>query len=145
MINFFKKESEVDLLINEINNLKFKKKSILSVLQDEIDNYNISKSKIYADIGFSAYESYKINNLSYDFSTQFKLLEDLDKEIMEHDAKYSELNARYNEEISLLQANLSSFEEYNPEFESKKSFYKQYTHIKASEEKCCPYCGRKRI
>lgn len=144
MIKFFKKETDIDLLNNEINNLQFKKKSILAVLQDEIDNYNKSKLKIYETMGSTAYESYKINKISYDFSMQFKLLEDLDKSILEHDIKYSELNNRYDEEISFLKANLSSLENYNSEFEPKKSFYKQYTDIKSSEQKCCPYCGQKR-
>lgn len=98
---------------------------------------------MFKSIGENIYNLYKLNINSTDFSDKFKLLDELDEKILSYDLKYNELKDRYDEEIAILTQSLSCFDEFFEE----KSFYKQFTDIKANEEeeKFCPYCGQKKL
>lgn len=96
-------------LKNEVKSLQLRKESITSTLDNEIHQLLDDKHKVLFNAGSKAYEDWtqgneNINNLH----TFWEEISKIETEIAEKESKKMEIKARYDEEISFLQRDISN-------------------------------------
>lgn len=108
MRNLFKKETEEDKIRAEINNTEFKKNSMLTTVNNEKMGLEQQKRDIIYKIGEEKLREYKEKIEDFDYKSSFDSIDQLEGQMQEKDAKMQDISARYDEEISLLSANLAT-------------------------------------
>ena len=103
------KDNPVKKLQKEIESMELRKQSLVSAVQNEIRSARQKIDNEFQQIGLKVYTSHK-NNEQIDFSqtAHFGEIENLNNLIAEKEAKMNELAKRYDEEIGMLRAHLST-------------------------------------
>ena len=109
MSGFFNRRPEAEeKLMAEIENTEFKKQSIIAPLQNEIRMAQQRIDQMLHQVGYEVYEGQAKGNLDkVDLEARFSAIDEQKKFIKEKEAKIAEFANRYDEEISMLQANLN--------------------------------------
>ncbi len=110
MLNIFKKETEEDKIRTEIQNTEFKKNSMVATVNNEKAQLEQEKRGHFFAMGETVYNNHKERISVEDFQETFQKIHALEEQMKEKDAKIQEITARYDEEISLLSANLVSIQ-----------------------------------
>ena len=109
MSGLFGKKTEGERkLLAEIESTEFKKQSLISPLHNEILMAQQRIDQLLHKIGYEVYEGHSKGSLEQvNVKTQFAAIDDQKAFIKEKEAKIAEFAGRYDEEISMLQANLN--------------------------------------
>jgi len=103
------KDNPVKKLQKEIEGMELRKQSLVSAVQNEI---RVARQKVdseYQQIGLKVYTSHKNNeDINFSQTTHFGEIENLNNLIAEKEAKMNEMAKRYDEEIGMLRAHLST-------------------------------------
>lgn len=119
-----KNEKEVRLQ-NEINGLRVRKESVISVIQNEIGQLQREKDGLLLEAGTRGYANWKQKvDVAENLEEIWGKVEEIEKVIEEKNEKQASMEARYNEEISLLERDL-------------------YPPMSVGKEKQCSKCGAK--
>ena len=110
MKSFFKKETDADRVRSEIEGMKFKKSSILAVLENERGELEKTKTRALYEVGLYVYENHEKGSEELEFTQFWGVIEEINGNIQLKNDKIKELDSRYDEDISLLQANLNMIE-----------------------------------
>ena len=101
----FNTNKETRQLQNEIKSLEFRKQTILSTFETEIAELSRKKSQEFLAAGVKAYEIWKMNQSNeYDLNEYWSRVDGINAEIQDKEIKRAEMEAKYNEELMLLQA-----------------------------------------
>lgn len=105
--NPFKKPSETDKVLSEIESIEFKKNSILSAMNSAESEFERQKVNCFAQLGEYVYRCHLDKNDKYNLDEFFQTIEDMEQILKDKKSKVQELSDRYDEEISLLSVNLN--------------------------------------
>lgn len=143
MLSFLKseKDQEIARIKKEIKSTELKKSSMVSAVAGEKTELEQQRTSCFAKIGSDAYTLHKSGSTSYDFSGIFQQIEALEVQMVEKDEKIAELNARYNEEISLLSATVPTDEAAAPT--QAASFCEKCGTQASAGDAFCQSCGNK--
>lgn len=114
-------------LEKEIRSLELRKESVFSAIDGEIARLQRERSNVLLTAGTAAYEAWKKENVQADLTEFWDKIQELDKQIAEQDAKKTEMGIKYDEEIRLINCNLSMNTE------------KSVTDVSTGNK--CPKCG----
>ena len=96
-------------LQNEIKSLQIRKESVLSVIKNEIGQLRKEKENVLLDAGTRGYANWRAGvNAAEGLEEFWNKIEEIEKNIVEKEEKRASMEARYDEEISLLQSDLYS-------------------------------------
>ena len=103
------KDNPVKKLQKEIESMELRKQSLVSAVQNEIHSARQKIDNEFQKIGLKVYTSHK-NNEQIDFNqtAHFGEIESLNNLIAEKEAKMSDIAKRYDDEIGMLRAHLST-------------------------------------
>jgi len=102
------KDEKVGQLQGELNSLQLRKESIVSAIQGEISQLQNEKNSVFCKAGMKAYENWSQGNSDASGLAEFwNKVKELDQAIKEKQEKKAEMEARYDEEIGLIQTNLN--------------------------------------
>ena len=114
-------------LEKEIRSLELRKESVFSAIDGEITRLQRERSNVLLTAGTAAYEAWKKENVQADLTEFWDKIQELDKQIAEQDAKKTEMGIKYDEEIRLINSNLSM------------NAVKSVADVSAGNK--CPKCG----
>lgn len=114
-------------LEKEIRSLELRKESVFSAIDGEIARLQRERSNVLLNAGTAAYEAWKKENVQADLTEFWDKIQELDKQIAEQDAKKTEMGIKYDEEIRLINSNLSM------------NTVKSVVDVSAGNK--CPKCG----
>lgn len=102
------KDERTAQLQGELNSLQLRKESIVSAIQNEITQLQNEKNSVFCQAGIKAYQNYcQSNEDTSNLYEYWKKVVELDAAIKEKQEKKAEMEARYDEEIKLIQSNIS--------------------------------------
>lgn len=114
-------------LEKEIRSLELRKESVFSAIDGEIARLQRERSNVLLTAGTAAYEAWNKENEQADLTEFWDKIQELDKQIAEQDAKKTEMGIKYDEEIRLINSNLSM------------NIVKSVADVNAGNR--CPKCG----
>ena len=100
------KDEKTAQLQGELNSLQLRKESIVSAIQGEINQLQNEKNSVFCQAGMKAYNGW-CQGETASLSEFWNKIVELDQAIKEKQDKKAEMETRYNEEISLIQSNIS--------------------------------------
>lgn len=122
-----KKDDRMSQIQNEIRSLQVRKESVMSVIQNEISNLQNDKTNLLLQLGTKVYENWMNQCEVTDHISEFwPQIQEKEKAMQEQEAKRQQMETKYDEEISLLQKDLS--------LNSEREFGSNSNLI-------CPKCG----
>ena len=100
MFGVDEKESK---LKQEIKSLELRKESVFTAIGNEIARLENEKVSLLLEAGKMAYEAWKKDeNTKYDFKEYCEKIVELEAQVVEQEAKKTEMGNRYDEEITLI-------------------------------------------
>lgn len=146
-INPFKKPSETDKVISEIESIEFKKGSIISAMNSAESEFERQKTNCFAQLGEYVYRCHLDKNDKYNLEEFFQTIEDMEKILEDKKAKVVELSDRYDEEISLLSVNLSVLKTQSNailvDAKVVSKYCRECGNTLSSDDVFCQSCGKK--
>jgi len=94
-------------LKQEIKSLELRKESVFTAIGNEITRLENEKVSLLLEAGTMAYEAWKKDeNTNYDFKEYWEKIVELEAQVVEQEAKKTEMGNRYDEEITLIKNTL---------------------------------------
>ena len=107
--NLLGKDNPVKKLQKEIEGMELRKQSLVSAIQNEIRAARQKIDDELRQIGLKVYTSHKNNEpIDLDQIANFGEIENLNNLVAEKEAKKNEIEKRYDEEIGMMRAHLST-------------------------------------
>lgn len=142
--NPFKKPTEAEKVLSEIESIEFKKGSIISAMVSAENEFERQKTSCFAQLGEYVYRCHLEDKKDYQLEEFFQTIEDMEKILSDKKEKVSALSERYDEEISLLSVNLSVSTAIVVEGQSVSSKYcRSCGNTLANGDMFCQSCGKK--
>lgn len=102
------KDEKTAQLQGELSSLQLRKESIVSAIQGEINQLQNEKNSVFCQAGMKAYNSWCQGETDTgNLSAFWNKVVELDQAIKEKQQKKAEMEARYDEEINLIQSNIN--------------------------------------
>lgn len=142
--NPFKKPTEAEKVLSEIESIEFKKGSIISAMVSAENEFERQKTSCFAQLGEYVYRCHLEDKKDYQLEEFFQTIEDMEKILSDKKEKVSALSERYDEEISLLSVNLSVSTAIVVDGQSVGSMYcRSCGNTLANGDMFCQSCGKK--
>ena len=103
------KDERERMLEKEIRSLEIRKESVFAAINAEIARIQNERTNVLLAAGSSAYEAWKNSNSQADLTEYWEKAVELDKQIAEQEAKRADMGVKFDEEIRLINNNLSMF------------------------------------
>jgi len=139
--NLFEKDTPTKKLQTEISNTEFKMNSLIAPLQGEIRAAQQEIDRQMLKIGQSVYVGHVEGNGEINFGIITPHIEQITATkslIAEKEAKVSEFQTRYTEEIEILKASLANLAQESGSTTNKPP---ESTNASVAAKAFCPHCG----
>lgn len=147
MRHLFKKDTPEGRVQTEIKNTEFRKSTMISAVRNEKSELEQQRTQTFQEIGVVAYcnhcDGVKVNQ----FTEFFDKIDGLEVEIAEKENKIQQIEERYQEEVTLLEATLQNILNPPPPREEHKEksgnqlFCERCGHLAKENDSFCRACG----
>lgn len=145
--NPFKKPSDSDKVLSEIESIEFKKNSIISAMSSAENEFERQKIKCFSQIGEYVYRCHIDGNDNYNLDEFFQTITEKEQVLSDQKAKVCELSSQYDDEISLLSVNLNVLKTQSTaimiDATSVSNFCPDCGNTISNGDAFCQKCGKK--
>ena len=100
------KDDKEKKLKQEIKSLELRRESVFSAINGEIARLQRERGNVLLQAGTTAYDAWVNSHTQADLSEFWDKIQELEKGIAEQETKKTEMGAKYDEEIRLINSNL---------------------------------------
>ena len=105
-MGFFGKDDKEKQLKQEVKSLELRREAAFAAINGEIGRLQNERSNVLLQAGTAAYDVWCKDSKQADLTQFWTKIGELEKSIAEQEAKKTEMGAKYDEEIKLINTNL---------------------------------------
>jgi len=130
-------------LEKEIRSLELRRESVFSAINGEIARLQRERGDVLLQAGTAAYEAWSREKAQADLTEFWSKIGELEKQIAEQENKRTEMGVKYDEEIRLINSNLSTHAATTAPPAGTGAVCPKCGAAVSSDDVFCPGCGTK--